>query len=362
MDTLTDNATAIDAVDDSAADVDVPSTETTVPSAASITIIHNSTRTHNDGPSTSNTNNSFSKLQPLKISDKSDIIADAYEYDNQIVEGNDDDEEDEDYILESLLPPSAAKLYAGSNNRDSDLDELLGIELKDLSFAKRGHSKNKKSSNKSGIVLGTNKKCCIRPHGNTIILHSGCHNRTGYGMIGPHYFGVVCTLSLLFGASYFFTNKAFTDVGNTTGYTCIVFTVMAFYNLMRTVSRDPGIVKAQMKRISVHDDDDDESDEEQQQQRQHDNKKYKQIMVGEEEGWRYCGVCSLYQPPRAAHCPDCNVCIQEYDHHCPWMGTCIGKKNMSSFVCFNITWLMYLLYAAFWVSVFGPMSVTRPTD
>lgn len=64
---------------------------------------------------------------------------------------------------------------------------------------------------------------------------------------------------------------------------------------------------------------------------------------------------SLYQPPGAVHCPECNVCIEGYDHHCPWVGTCIGKKNFLFFIVFNLTWLSYLLYALVWIVFLGPI-------
>lgn len=35
------------------------------------------------------------------------------------------------------------------------------------------------------------------------------------------------------------------------------------------------------------------------------------------------------------------------------MGTCIGKKNFTSFTTFNITWLFYLFYALIWVNFVG---------
>lgn len=28
------------------------------------------------------------------------------------------------------------------------------------------------------------------------------------------------------------------------------------------------------------------------------------------------------------HCADCGYCVEGMDHHCPWMGQCIGRKNM----------------------------------
>lgn len=42
---------------------------------------------------------------------------------------------------------------------------------------------------------------------------------------------------------------------------------------------------------------------------------------------RFCRTCLIYRAPRVSHCSDCNICVERFDHHCPWVGICIGKKN-----------------------------------
>ncbi|CAN6802908.1 hypothetical protein HID58_081976 [Brassica napus] len=44
-----------------------------------------------------------------------------------------------------------------------------------------------------------------------------------------------------------------------------------------------------------------------------------------------CGYCHVEQPPRAKHCHDCDRCVLQFDHHCVWLGTCVGQKNHCKF-------------------------------
>lgn len=48
----------------------------------------------------------------------------------------------------------------------------------------------------------------------------------------------------------------------------------------------------------------------------------------------FCDTCGVIKSYRVYHCTDCNVCIEGYDHHCPWIGKCVGAKNLCSFYFF----------------------------
>mmetsp|Transcript_9134 Transcript_9134/g.18561 ORF Transcript_9134/g.18561 Transcript_9134/m.18561 type:complete len:303 (-) Transcript_9134:199-1107(-) len=55
-----------------------------------------------------------------------------------------------------------------------------------------------------------------------------------------------------------------------------------------------------------------------------------------------CTHCFAQQPPRAKHCFDCGRCVRRLDHHCWWLGNCVGQDNHRSFVVYLLLQVMLI--------------------
>lgn len=47
---------------------------------------------------------------------------------------------------------------------------------------------------------------------------------------------------------------------------------------------------------------------------------------------KLCHKCNCIRTPRSRHCNYCNRCIQEFDHHCLYLSSCIGLHNRVEFL------------------------------
>ena len=63
------------------------------------------------------------------------------------------------------------------------------------------------------------------------------------------------------------------------------------------------------------------------------------------KNYKICRKCNLliYKYLKIIHCDICNVCCEYYDHHCPWIGKCIGRNNYLSFKAFLFSNILYFI-------------------
>ncbi|OMJ70560.1 hypothetical protein SteCoe_31438 [Stentor coeruleus] len=61
----------------------------------------------------------------------------------------------------------------------------------------------------------------------------------------------------------------------------------------------------------------------------------------------YCTVCFCDQPLRARHCKICGICVATFDHHCPFIGNCVGEKNKLVFF-----WYLFFQTIECWVAFY----------
>jgi hypothetical protein len=60
---------------------------------------------------------------------------------------------------------------------------------------------------------------------------------------------------------------------------------------------------------------------------------HKNITPDVSNAGKKCRTCQITRPPLSGHCKTCNHCISIFDHHCAYIGNCVGQRNMRVFIC-----------------------------
>lgn len=68
------------------------------------------------------------------------------------------------------------------------------------------------------------------------------------------------------------------------------------------------------------------------------------LQNGVYQKYKFCETCFIIRPLKSHHCFDCNNCVENFDHHCPWLGTCVGIRNYKYFFLFLLFVNILIIY------------------
>ncbi|KAH9308269.1 hypothetical protein KI387_036180, partial [Taxus chinensis] len=135
------------------------------------------------------------------------------------------------------------------------------------------------------------------------------------------------------------------------GYAILVVTIVyTFYVLLLlliTSARDPGIVPRALHPPEPEDlvESENLAEHGSGQTPRLSFPRFKDVIVnGEIVKVKYCETCMVYRPPRCSHCSICDNCVERFDHHCPWVGQCIGQRNYLFFFIFVASTTILCIY------------------
>ncbi|KAG5019563.1 putative protein S-acyltransferase 7 [Glycine soja] len=148
--------------------------------------------------------------------------------------------------------------------------------------------------------------------------------------------------------SVFVARKLLDDFPHHWGYSILIVvilhTVFVLITLVLTSGRDPGIVPRNSNPPILVEYEGNANINNEQTPQPHLPRAKEIIVNGVSVKIKYCDTCMLYRPPRCSHCSVCDNCVERFDHHCPWVGQCIGLRNYRFYYMFVFSATLLCLY------------------
>jgi len=147
---------------------------------------------------------------------------------------------------------------------------------------------------------------------------------SGKLIVGKKYYNMIFSMSLITVPSIAFIVLCFISLSHIASAILVslgvTITFFTNYFLIKSGTMDPGILE---KDRYIRD-------------RETIRKKNKFTLQvkGHLLGVHKCVSCYILRPPRTSHCSECDNCVERFDHHCVWIGTCVGKRNHKFFYYF----------------------------
>ena len=69
-------------------------------------------------------------------------------------------------------------------------------------------------------------------------------------------------------------------------------------------------------------------------------------IIEQRNKYKWCNICKIWINinKKSYHCKECGICIEGFDHHCPWITKCIGRRNYCSFYIFILSIFLIIFY------------------
>ncbi|CRG97617.1 palmitoyltransferase, putative [Plasmodium gallinaceum] len=161
----------------------------------------------------------------------------------------------------------------------------------------------------------------------------------GFFISGPAFLTVISSFLMIFipvSIFHAFTSTWFfeKDIYFVT-FLNLFFFILTIYAFLKTSFMDPGIIPRQKSVLNLY-------DVIIEQYRETQPPRQKEVLInGNFYKLKYCYTCNIYRGLRTVHCSICDNCVEKFDHHCPWVGNCIGARNYKYFVFFVLN--LYIL-------------------